>query len=282
MTTTTAGAARLGHAPATSRQPSTVAIGLQRARVEVLQFFRDREAVVFIFTFPLILLFIFGSVFTQSIAPGVAFRQYFVAGMIASGLMTTGFQSLAINIPVERDNGTLKRLAGTPMPPAAYFLGKACLIVVTTVGQLTLLMLLGALFFGLHLPSDPGRWFTFAWLVLLGSFAMTMLGIAFTALVRNGKSAPAIVSPVAIVLQFISGVFFQYDQLPTWMRDVAAIFPLKWLTQGMRSVFLPDSFVTREPAHSWQHGTIALVLLAWAVVGIAVATRTFRWQRDAR
>ena len=281
MTTTTASTAAPG-ATATPRQPTPLSIGLQRARVEVLQFFRDREAVVFIFTFPLILLFIFGSVFSQSIAPGVSFRQYFVAGMIASGLMTTGFQSLAINIPVERDNGTLKRLAGTPMPPAAYFLGKACLIVVTTVGQLVLLMLVGALLFDLNLPSDPGRWVTFAWLVLLGSFAMTMLGIAFTALVRNGKSAPAIVSPVAIVLQFISGVFFQYDQLPTWMRDVAAVFPLKWLTQGMRSVFLPDSFVSREPAHSWQHGTTALVLLAWAVVGGVVATRTFRWQRDAR
>ncbi|RZS87090.1 ABC-2 type transport system permease protein [Motilibacter rhizosphaerae] len=264
------------------RSPTALSVGLARAEVETKQFFRDREAVVFIFTFPLILMFIFGSVFSGAIAPGVSFRQYFVAGMIASGLMTSGFQNLAISVPVERDNGTLKRLVGTPMPRSSYFIGKIALILATTVGQLTLLIVLGHLLFGLDLPSDGGRWVTFVWLVLLGSAAMTMLGIAFSSIVRNGKSAPAVVSPVAIVLQFISGVFFQYDQLPSWMQHVAALFPLKWLTQGMRSVFLPDSFQGKEPAHSWEHGRIALVLAAWALAGLLVAVRTFRWQREAR
>ena len=55
-----------------------------------------------------------------------------------------------------------------------------------------------------------------------------------------------------LVLQFISGVFFLYSQLPTWMQKIAAIFPLKWLTQGMRSVFLPESFESREVSGSWQ------------------------------
>ncbi|RKS71347.1 ABC-2 type transport system permease protein [Motilibacter peucedani] len=266
----------------TTREPNALSIGLARASVEVRQFFRNREAVVFIFSFPLILMFIFGSVFTDTIAPGVSFRQYFVAGMIASGLMTTGFQNLAIAIPAERDDGTLKRLMGMPMPKAAYFIGKIALVVVTTVGQLLLLMVFGSLLFDLDLPSSPGRWFTFLWLVVLGSSAMTMLGVAFSSLPRNGRAAPAIVSPVAIVLQFISGVFFQYDDLPSWMQHVAALFPLKWLTQGMRSVFLPDSFARTESAGTWEHGRTALVLVVWTVGAALLAMRTFRWQRDAR
>ena len=36
--------------------------------------------------------------------------------MIATGLMAGGFQALAIQIPIERDRGVLKRLRGTPMP----------------------------------------------------------------------------------------------------------------------------------------------------------------------
>ena len=214
------------------------------------QLFRTKEAVVLNFCYPLILMSIFGSVFTDTIAAGVSFRQYFVAGLIASGLMTAGFQNLAIAIPVERDDGTLKRLAGTPMPKSAYFVGKVILVATTTVGQLLLLMVFGALLFDLDLPGTPARWFTFAWLVVLGSAAMTMLGVAFSAVPRTGRAAPAIVSPVAIVLQFISGVFFQYDQLPSWMQHLAALFPLKWLTQGMRSVFLPDSFARTEAAGS--------------------------------
>jgi ABC-2 type transport system permease protein len=90
--------------------PSTLKIGISRGFLEVKQFMRQRESVVFTLLFPVLLLLIFGSVFKDEIAPGVTFSQYFVAGMIASGLVNTGFQQLAITIPMERDDGTLKRL----------------------------------------------------------------------------------------------------------------------------------------------------------------------------
>ena len=49
--------------------------------------------------FPVLLLCIFGSVFNGDIAPGVTFSQYFVAGMVARGIVNSGFQTLAIAIP---------------------------------------------------------------------------------------------------------------------------------------------------------------------------------------
>ena len=114
-------------------------------------------------------------------------------------------------------------------------------------------------------------------MVVLGIAACTLCGIAFSSLPREGKRAPAMVTPVALVLQFISGVFFVYTDLPGWMQQIAAIFPLKWLTQGMRSVFLPDSFAANEPAGTWESGRIALVLAVWVVVGLLLCLRTFRW-----
>ncbi|MSV98845.1 MAG: ABC transporter permease, partial [Actinobacteria bacterium] len=102
----------------------TLRIGVLRSSLELKQFMRQRESLVFTLLFPVILLFIFGSVFQDTIAPGVTFSQYFVAGMIASGLVNTGFQQLAITIPMERDDGTLKRLRGTPMSVTSYFIGK--------------------------------------------------------------------------------------------------------------------------------------------------------------
>jgi ABC-2 type transport system permease protein len=47
------------------------------------------------------------------------------------------------------------------------------------------------------------------------------------------------------------------------MQDIAAVFPLKWLTQGMRSVFLPDSFAMKEAGRSWELGKTALILIIW-------------------
>jgi ABC-2 type transport system permease protein len=256
---------------------NTLYLGFLRGGLEIKQFLRSRESVVFTMVFPLLLLTIFGSVFGGEIAPGVTFTQYFAAGMIAAGLLATGFQSLAIQIPIEREKGILKRLRGTPMPRTAYFIGKIVMVLAIGLVETILLVSAAALFFGVHLPSSGAKWLTFAWVALLGITACTLCGIAFSSLARSGRSGPAVVTPVAIVLQFISGVFFQYTDLPPWMRGIASVFPLKWMTQGMRSVFLPDSFAAQEIDGGWQHGPTALVLGGWIIVGLGLCLATFRW-----
>jgi ABC-2 type transport system permease protein len=265
--------------PASDRLPTTASLGLARTGIEVKQFFRRRDSFIFTFAFPVIMLFIFGSVFSDEIAPGVSFTQYFAAGMVASGVMLSSFQSLAISIAIERDEGTLKRLRGTPMPPAAYFLGKIGLVLVTSVIQTAILLVIGALAFDLELPTDPELWLRFGWVFVLGTTAGTVVGIAYSSLARSSQSASAVVSPVVIVLQFISGVFFVFTDLPSWMQTIGSIFPLKWLAQGMRSVFLPTSFEAAEASGSWQLGPTALILALWTIVGLALCLRTFRWQR---
>ncbi len=256
---------------------STLVIGLHRGKLELKQFFRQRESVVFTLFFPIMLMFIFGSIFKNSIAPGVTFSQYFIAGMIASGLVNSGFQQLAITIPMERDFGTLKRLRGTPMPPLSYFIGKLVVVAVSITIQVALLMGFGKLFFHLHMPTSSDKWLRLVWLILLGSICSTVLGIAFSAVPKSGRGASAVVSPIVIILQFFSGVFFVFTDLPSWMQQFAALFPLKWLTQGMRSVFLPDTFAVKEATGTWESGRILIILLAWAVAGTVLAIKTFRW-----
>jgi len=258
----------------------TIKLGLLRGGLEIKEFLRQRESVVFTLAFPVILLFIFGSVFKNKIAPGVTFSQYFVAGMVASGLVNTGFQQLAISIPMSRDLGTLKRLRGTPLSPISYFIGKAIVVTAAMLFQVTLLLGFGALSFGLHLPTSAALWLRFIWLIVLGSACSTVLGIAFSSIPKSGRGASATVSPIVIILQFISGVFFVFSDLPKWMQDIAAVFPLKWLTQGMRSVFLPDSFALKEPGHSWEIGKIALILVIWLIIGTVLSVRSFKWSKE--
>jgi len=258
----------------------TLRIGVLRSFLEVKQFMRQRESVVFTLFFPVILLFIFGTVFKDTIAPGVTFSQYFVAGMIASGLVNTGFQQLAITIPMERDDGTLKRLRGTPMSVSSYFIGKALLVTILMIVQTILLLFFGSVVFDLNLPTDPMLWWNFTWLVILGSACSTVLGIAFSVVPKSGRGASAVVSPIVIILQFFSGVFFVFTSLPVWMQQFAALFPLKWLTQGMRSVFLPADFATQEVAGDWELGRTALILIIWLVLGLLISIKTFKWSRQ--
>lgn len=267
-------------APAAVRMPSAVRLGLGRGRIELTQFFREREAVVFTFLFPPLLQVIFGSVFSQQIdGTGISFRQVFVPGMIASGIMSVSFQSLAIAVAMERDDGTLKRLRGTPMPKSSYFLGKIVLVFVTGVLEVALLLLIGTLFLGIHLPDTAGRWLTFGWVFVLGLTACALLGLVVSSIPKSGRAASAVATVPFIVLQFISGVYFLYRDLPPWLQHVGALFPLKWMCQGLRSVFLPDWWpATQEVTGSWETGRTALVLLAWTVGGLVLALRTFRWK----
>jgi ABC-2 type transport system permease protein len=259
------------------RLPTLPSIWRVRAAVELKEFFRQREAVVFTLLFPVMLLLVFGAVLSYDIGSGVSFTQYFMAGVIAAGILGAGLQNMAISIATERSDGTLKSLAGTPMPKSAYFVGKVVQVLVVTVAIVAILCAVGVLFY--HVPLPRGAdWFTFVWVTLLGSAACTLLGIAISSLAKNGRSASATVTPIALVLQFISGVFFLFSQVPTWLQSIAAVFPLKWMAQGLRSVFLPDALAAEEPAGSWELGRVALVLVLWCVGGLLLCVATFRWQ----
>jgi ABC-2 type transport system permease protein len=266
-----------------SPRPSLGLASWRRFTIELLQFRRSREAVFFTIAFPLVMLALFGTIFGgASLGPesaGVTFAQYFIASMMAAGVWGSCFTNLAISVPTERDSGALKRLAGTPMPVTAYFAGKIGLVLLLSAFETVLLLAMGLAFYQLHLPS-PEKWLTFAWVMVLGITSCTLLGLAVSGLVRNARTASAIVTPIAILLQFISGVYFVFDQLPTWLQNIASMFPLRWLALGLRSVFLPEAFAAQEPGGSWQTGKTAIVMVIWCVVGLAVTRRTFTWMSE--
>jgi ABC-2 type transport system permease protein len=273
-----AGAAGSGGADE-GRLPSAVELGLKRAGIELRQYFRQRDAVVFTFAYPVIMMMIFGSIFKEDVPhTTVPFTQYFTAGIAATGTMAVGFQGVAIGIATDRTDKTLKRLRGLPMPRISYFLGKLLSALVSGVAQLAILLGVSAALFHLHLPTTPGRWLTLAWVFTLGLATCATLGITLGGLAKDGRSASAVVLPPFLILQFISGVFFTFGQLGPVLRGIGAVFPLKWMCQGIRSVFLPDSFQAQEPAGSWEHGKTALILIAWIVGGLLLSLRTFRWQ----
>jgi ABC-2 type transport system permease protein len=266
---------------------STLRLGAVRTRYEFISYFREFDALFFTFLFPVIMLGIFSAAFGASGDSGphgheVNFATYYLPAMVAAGVLLSGVQNLAISIAQEKSNGTLKRLGGTPLPPLAYFIGKLASTFVTGVLQLLVLLAFSAVVFGVKLPTDPAKYLQLLWIFVLGLFACGLLGMALSAVPRTGRSATAVVIPLLLFLQFISGVYLPFSQLPSWMQTVASFFPLKWMAQGMRSVFLPDQFKALEVGGEWNLGYIALVLAGWLVVGLVLTRLSFRWiKKDA-
>lgn len=270
-------------------RPGRLAVGIARIGHEVRGYFRSPDTVFFTFLFPFIMLGIFTAAFSASgeIQPGpgaesISVGAYYLPGLLAAGILLSGVQNLAIDIAGEKSDGTLKRLGGTPLSPVSYFLGKIGQVFVTGTLQAALLLVAASTVFGIALPTEPEAWVTFAWVFVLGITASALLGIALSSVPRSGKSASAVVVPIMLVLQFISGVYLQFSQLPEWMQNIASLFPLKWMAQGMRAVFLPEDFAVLEQNGSWDLGWVAVALLTWLVVGLVVSRLTFRWiRRDA-
>ncbi|TDU79226.1 ABC transporter permease [Streptomyces sp. KS 21] len=274
-TATTGGRA----AAAAQALPGAWTLGLSRGALEIRQFVRQRDAMIFTFAFPIVFLALFASIFRDSVEnTGVTASQLYAAGMVAAGIMSTSFQSLGISIAVERDEKVLRRLRGTPMPPAAYFLGKVWMVLATGLAETAILLLVGSTLFGLDLPASAAKWLTFGWIFALGLTGCALLGIAISSLPKSGKSASSVVVLPFLILQFVSGVFIPVNAIPDWLLNVGALFPLKWMCQGLRGVFLPESAAVLEQAGSWEYGKVALVLGAWVVGGLVLCLLTFKWK----
>lgn len=263
----------------TARLPGIFTASLQRSKIELIAALRNVQSLAFTLALPVILLLIFGAVFTGKVAgTDTDFKQVFVAGIIAAGVMSTAFTGLAMSVVLEREHGTIRRLASTPMPKSAYFIGKLVRVLVTTALEVAILLAIGVTLFDLSLPTDAGRWLVFAWATLLGITSCSLAALAYTSIIPNARSAAAIITPPFLVLQFISGVFYPFNQLPHWMQTVASIFPLKWMTQAFRYVFLPDSFKAVEQGGTWNLTGVAIALVAWTVIGAVLTAVTFKWR----
>ena len=265
--------------------PGVLSVGISRIGYELRTYVRTPDSMFFNFTFPLMMLLVFSLAFSgqnfgiPQLGIDVSSAEYFLPAMVAMGIFISGAQNLGIDMAIERNDGTLKRLAGSPIAPVSYFIGKFGQVLVTGFAQLILLLVVGGVFLGAGLPTEVDKWLTLAWIFFLGIMASAVIGITISAAPRSAKSATSVIVPPILILQFISGVYLQFSQLPGWLQNIASIFPLKWIAQGLRYVFLPDAYQGAEIGGVWNLPGVALVLVVWFVVGTIGAALTFRWVR---
>ena len=243
-------------------------------------FWRNRSNAFFTILLPVMFLVLFGAINrdgTVQLTPGgpeVSFTTFFAPGMLAMAVMAGTFVGLVIGLTIMRDNGQLKRLRGTPLPPWAFFCGQVVSRLVLVAAEAVLVLGLGRLLFNVSLPPSAAAWVTFALVVLLGAATFTAVGVAFTRLVANADSAPALANAAYLPLLFLSGAWFPIGGLPHWLASTADAFPLAPMLDGMRQALI----FGHGPGDVWPD---VRRLLAWLVVGLLVALRTFRWERAA-
>ncbi len=130
------------------------------------------------------------------------------------------------------------------------------------------LLLIGELAFNITVPA--GSIASLVVYVLVGTATMCSLGMAMSRVTTSPDAATAIGPFTTVILAFISGVFVQASQLPTWLRDIGRVFPLSHLAEGLQSALA----VGHQPLDA----SNLAVLGVWLVGGLVVAVRTFAWE----
>src|SRR3954467_5922510 len=245
-------------------RPDAVALTWRQYRMERRLFWRNPSAAFFNFLLPLLFLALFGAIFSDNqdnldvIVPGIA-------GM---AVLSTTFSALAFNLTFLRESGVLKRIRGPPPPTGAYLGGVAANAITNTAVQVTIILVAGKVFFGVDGLKVPVELLVF---VALGVICFASLGVAFSHVIPNFDSAPAYVNAVFLPVIFISGVFYDAENAPSFLRDVAEILPLKHLIDGL------DGAMVDGTGLSHHTGALA-VLLAWTIFGVTFAIRGFSWE----
>ena len=269
--------------PSVSSAPASSAARLLRApagglrimsalvRATLLGFVREPVGFVMQFLYPLFMLFIFHAVFPGELLAGVSYAQYLLPAMITTGIMTTCLQNLAVTVAGERENGELKRLAVLPTPSWAHVASKCASNTILALLNATMLVLVARCVLDIDLPGTARAWGLLAATIVLMVATCTALGLAIGRTRPTQRAASALVTPIVLVLQFVSGIFFPLAQLPTWMVDAFSVLPVRWSAELMREAFLPSTFAVAEPTGAWETGKGLAVVVAWLAIGVVAA-----------
>ena len=243
---------------------ATLALAWRQYRLERKMFWRNPSAAFFNFMLPLLFLALFGAIYAGSRED----LEILVPGIAGMSVMTTTFVALAMNLVFLREEGVLKRLRGTPLPTGAYLAGLAGHAITNTAIQLSIVIGAGALLFDIGLPEN---WLMLATFAAVGVACLAALGVALSHAIPNFDSAPAYVNAIFLPVVMVSGVFYDADHAPTFLRDIARALPLTHLIDGLAAAIVSG-------ARFADHLDDLAVLLIWGALGAVLAVRGFSWE----
>jgi len=234
-------------------------------------FWRNRSRAFFSFLMPVMFLVIFATIYHgQTIHSShgmMSYEDFFVPGILAYGVIATTFTNMAISTSILREQGVLKRMAGTPLPSWAYVAGRIGSTLVITATMTLAVLGLGWIAYGVHVrvATLPGLLAA----LILGSACFTALGVGVVRYIKSSEAAPAVINFAILPLTFISGVWF-HSNLSAGLNDIAKVFPVRPLAHALQHAFSP--FTTGSGIEATDLETLGI----WLVVGIFLMVRFLR------
>jgi ABC-2 type transport system permease protein len=251
--------------PAPGAAPMRQMIAAQ-ATAETKSLLRNGEQLLLTLIIPVLLLIAFSAEPLISFGAGKRV-DWLTPGIIALAIMSTAFTSQAIATGFERRYGVLKRLGAEPLSRPGLIAAKTATVIIVEIAQCAIIAV-AAFILGWNPRAHPLAIITVPFLVLAGTAAFSGLALLMAGTLR-AEATLAAANLVYILLLGVGGVVFPLTKFPAGARPLLELLPSGALSTALRSVL--------------QHGAIlpagnTITLLVWAVIGITLAARTFRWE----
>ncbi|MFQ5966547.1 MAG: ABC transporter permease [Acidimicrobiia bacterium] len=252
---------------------STVSLIWQQTRYQNKIFWRTSISAFFTIIFPLLILVVFAAIFgSEEIEHlGVTVAQYYAPALAVFSAASATYTNIGVSTAFQRDQGILKRVRGTPLPPSIYLTGKIASATYIAAIAVVIMLTAGVLFYGVQIYARtvPAAIITF--LVGVGCFAA--LGLVVAAFAPTGNAAVAIANSTLLPLAFFSGVFIPpSEELPRFVELIGDFFPLKHFNAAFQAAFNPGL-----TGFQVQWGELAYMAV-WGIVAALVARQFFRWE----
>jgi len=238
--------------------------------VELKLFLREPEAFFFTLIFPMIMLFVFGSVYGNKPSEfygGHGSVDVSVPAYMGIIIAMTGLVSIPISVATDREKGVLRRLRTTPVRPQTILMSWVMVYFLVTVMGALLLVVAGKIFYNLRFEGNVLYVF-FAF--VLSVFGFVALGFVIASLARTARSANIIGMVLFFPMIFFSGATIPWQILPKGVKAVARALPMTYVVRLLQGLWF---------AEPWSKQLTSVAVLAgMLIIGVLVSAKIFRWE----
>jgi ABC-2 type transport system permease protein len=187
------------------------------------------------------------------VGEGFIFIDFLLPGVIAAAVMINCLMVLSSLMADYWAHGYFKILKTTPLKKWEWILSKLIWYTFVMAISVALMLVLGVAVFGSSARVTPVA----IALILAGTLLFSSIGILIGAWAKNSDTAAGISQAVGQPMLWLSGIFWQLDELPKFIQTIAKFLPLTYFGRGLRETMI--------------HGNDAAALKDLAIVaGLAV------------
>ncbi len=249
---------------------------VHQVRAQNRFFWRVPVGAFFTLILPILMLVLFVALFGNDLdfdgpaGASVSAAQFYTPALAVFAVGSATYTNIAINLSTRREDGILRRVRGTPLPPWIYMAGAILSSVWIALVSAAIMVTLGVIAYdvNIELAKVPAMIVTFA----VGSATFATLGVALAGVARSASSASALANATILPMAFISNIFIDLGaDPPRWLRVTADVLPLKYFGVAFSEAMNPWS-----DAPAFVPDRLGVMAL-WLVVGALIARWRFRW-----